>query len=398
MKNLIPITEIFVSPQGEGILTGVPSVFVRIGVCNLRCAWCLVGNTFVSTDKGRKKIRNIKKGDSVIGYKNGHLCLTRVVDVHERQVPIDDIICVSAKGGGVRNLYCTREHEFYVIGKGYISASQLRAGDVLFNFTSFDSSLKNDLVMIGAAPLTVKQRSGLDFVKGSKISTRTKESDAITVYDITTETGNFIANGVLSHNCDTPYSSWKPEYTNYSVEELRDAILRAPIPPGRRNKKHIIFTGGEPTLFYDILAEVIKSLPANDYHFSIETAGTIPFRDIGLDLCVVSPKLKNSVPVGTSEEAAHEKLRTNLSALQSYVDSRMSSFKFVVSNKRDLNEVFSIIDTLGISYGDVFLMPEGRTTQEVIEKLPALMEYSKQYGFRVSDRLHVITYGDKRGV
>ncbi|MEO1278006.1 MAG: 7-carboxy-7-deazaguanine synthase QueE [Planctomycetota bacterium] len=36
----LPISETFVSIQGEGKLTGTPSWFVRVAGCNLRCTWC----------------------------------------------------------------------------------------------------------------------------------------------------------------------------------------------------------------------------------------------------------------------------------------------------------------------------------------------------------------------
>jgi 7-carboxy-7-deazaguanine synthase len=34
------IAEIFYSIQGEGSLLGIPSVFIRVSGCNLRCTWC----------------------------------------------------------------------------------------------------------------------------------------------------------------------------------------------------------------------------------------------------------------------------------------------------------------------------------------------------------------------
>jgi len=36
----LPISEVFLSIQGEGKLSGVPSYFIRTSGCNLRCTWC----------------------------------------------------------------------------------------------------------------------------------------------------------------------------------------------------------------------------------------------------------------------------------------------------------------------------------------------------------------------
>jgi 7-carboxy-7-deazaguanine synthase len=39
-RTRLPISEAFLSVQGEGKLTGVPSAFIRVAGCNMRCTWC----------------------------------------------------------------------------------------------------------------------------------------------------------------------------------------------------------------------------------------------------------------------------------------------------------------------------------------------------------------------
>jgi 7-carboxy-7-deazaguanine synthase len=36
----VKISEVFATIQGEGLLSGVPSLFIRTSGCNLRCHWC----------------------------------------------------------------------------------------------------------------------------------------------------------------------------------------------------------------------------------------------------------------------------------------------------------------------------------------------------------------------
>jgi len=53
------INEIFYSLQGEGFLAGVPSVFVRLAGCPLRCRWCDTKYAWATTAGARYGIEKI---------------------------------------------------------------------------------------------------------------------------------------------------------------------------------------------------------------------------------------------------------------------------------------------------------------------------------------------------
>jgi organic radical activating enzyme len=72
--------------------------------------------------------------------------------------------------------------------------------------------------------------------------------------------------------------------------------------------------------------------------------------------------------------------------------------KPVISNEQDLNEVEDLQNILDIPNDKVWLMPEGLVEEQLNERRRWLMELCTNYGYNYTDRLHIIAYGDTRGV
>lgn len=68
------VSELFYSIQGEGILTGVPSVFIRTSGCNLRCVWCDTPYTSWNAEGNHRSLDEIMA--YVTQHSTGHVVLT----------------------------------------------------------------------------------------------------------------------------------------------------------------------------------------------------------------------------------------------------------------------------------------------------------------------------------
>jgi 7-carboxy-7-deazaguanine synthase len=189
--------------------------------------------------------------------------------------------------------------------------------------------------------------------------------------------------------CDTPYTSWNPEGTHQAVDEIA-AYVRG------HSTGHTVVTGGEPMIARDIVA-LTQRLSELGQHITIETAGTV-FESIECDLMSISPKLANSTPVDSPEwRERHEGLRFQPDVLRRLMSAYPYQLKFVVSGEEDLAEIEAILRDVKADRARVLLMPEGTDPQGLSEKSRWLGEICKQTGFRLSPRLHIYLYGNRRG-
>jgi 7-carboxy-7-deazaguanine synthase len=192
--------------------------------------------------------------------------------------------------------------------------------------------------------------------------------------------------------CDTPYTSWQPDGAAWSIRSILAEVQKHPT-------EYVVLTGGEPLLAPKIEA-LSRELNQSGRHITIETAGTI-FKPICCDLVSVSPKLANSTPwrrQGGKFALQHERQRLNLPVIQKFLANYDYQLKFVVTEKKDFDEIAEILEQLKtVDRSRVLIMAEGTTTARLRARGGWIVELCKRYGYRFTPRLHIELFGNRRG-
>ena len=99
----------------------------------------------------------------------------------------------------------------------------------------------------------------------------------------------------------------------------------------------------------------------------------------------------------------HSNNRINLESFNQFNECKEKKiidiqWKFVITSDEDLQEILNLQKEIGFKSKDVYLMPEGISEEELTLKRLNVIELCKKYQFNYTDRLHVIIWGNKRGV
>jgi 7-cyano-7-deazaguanosine (preQ0) biosynthesis protein QueE len=189
--------------------------------------------------------------------------------------------------------------------------------------------------------------------------------------------------------CDTPHT-WDWERFDPDVELTDRPAAEVLAQLDAMAIDMVVITGGEPLLQQHRLGPLLAGAKQRGWRVEVETNGTIAPAPgpAWVDQWNVSPKLTNS---GISRER-----RYRPEVLRAFAATGRAAFKFVVTAAGDLAEVAEIVAASGLA--NVWIMPEGREAGVVSARLRELAPAVLERGWNLSSRLHILLWGDARGV
>ncbi len=196
--------------------------------------------------------------------------------------------------------------------------------------------------------------------------------------------------------CDTPYTwDWRgkngPPQDPTALYPLTVEAAAAQVAAGGTGR--VVVTGGEPLLQRSALSEFADAMITARHAVEVETNGTLrPPNDMAWCQWNVSPKL------ATSGVADRLRLTDALDVFAEWARRQPDTvcFKFVVTCPDDMDEIDKLAAERQLT--NVWVMPEGRDAATLCGRLGWLVPAAVERGYRVTPRLHVLAYGDRRGV
>jgi 7-carboxy-7-deazaguanine synthase len=191
------------------------------------------------------------------------------------------------------------------------------------------------------------------------------------------------------HWCDEP-QTWAWDRFDRAAELHEMSVDDVVAAVDAMDVDMVVVTGGEPLLQQGEVEALLRALKARGMRIEIETAGTIaPAMAAGLvDQWNVSPKLANS---GNPLEQRYKP-----DVLRAFEVTGHAAFKFVVCEPVDLDEVGAIVQECSLT--NIWIMPEGTDTQTLLRRSTVLANDVVKRGWNLSTRLHILLWGDRRGV
>ena len=221
------------------------------------------------------------------------------------------------------------------------------------------------------------------------------------VVSLTTTTGNYVAEGYLLHNCDTPYT-WDERRFDLAVENPRTPVTQ--ILDQAADRMITVITGGEPLMHQNRpgWAQLLQGLAwGKSCPVHLETNGTLPptaTTEALASVAVISPKLDNAGPHRRTQKPALHPLWSQLATDPTSRLGRNSYLKFVVADATDVDIAAAYATRVGWPLARVWVMPLGSTAEQVQAAWPQILTRATELGLNATQRLHTLAYGDRRGV
>lgn len=189
--------------------------------------------------------------------------------------------------------------------------------------------------------------------------------------------------------CDTPYTSWEPAGDQRTLSDVLAEVAHF-------DCEHVVLTGGEPLLAAEI-TPLSQALQERGHIVTVETAGTV-YRSVAADLMSISPKLTNSQPRSPGRWLErHERDRERPDIIRRMLAEFDCQLKFVVDEAEDLADIQRFLALLPEARPDqVWLMPQGISSQELAAKSIWLPAAAARFGFRYCPRKHIELFGNVR--